>query len=92
MDATPKAQHVTGRYLLCACPKCAGQPLTAKAGELVPAQAPTGAGDLYLDYKNGSRWKCIKCSRYYEPGIVPMGKVMIGERAVKRANTCKKRR
>ncbi len=37
------------------------------------AACPECHGDLFLNYKGGSRWKCIQCSRYFESGKLPLG-------------------
>lgn len=40
-----------------------------KTGQMRIAKGacPECHGDLYLDYKYGSRYKCLKCHRYFEP-------------------------
>lgn len=44
------------------------------------------SGDVYLDYKNGSRWRCIKCHRYYVPSPLPLGAI-VEERQTEKPKT-----
>lgn len=43
---------------------------------LCPGDGPLGGGycggDIYVDYKRGRLWKCIKCSRVFPPSKFPL--------------------
>jgi len=37
-------------------------------------RCPDG-GDVYIDYKNGSCWRCAKCSGYFEPRVLTKAEI-----------------
>ncbi len=34
---------------------------------ILEGACPDCGGDIYIDYKHGRVWKCIKCSRVFKP-------------------------
>jgi len=42
---------------------------TSKLKRMISGLCPRcpDGGDVYIDYKNGSCWRCVKCNGYFEP-------------------------
>ncbi len=38
-----------------------------KPMRILPGACPYCQGDVFIDYKHGARWKCLKNSHYIDP-------------------------
>lgn len=50
---------------------------------ILEGACPDCGGDIYIDYKHGKLWKCIKCSRIFKPKAMKVVAKLGRERIIK---------